>query len=449
MTTLQANASPEKSLFLDMFIRDLSLEDCILDLVDNSIDALIRSRNINVSEALIPLATNSSRHKPKEATLEPAVIEVTYDAKNFKIVDNCGGISVKDAAEEVFRFGHSKKAVVGQLGVYGIGLKRAIFKIGNDITIESKTKDEGFRMHIPVPSWSNDPNWTLPFEVIAGTGDSNVAGTSISIKDFGVEVTERFKSGTFEGHLTEMIARTYCLFLNRYVVVILNGHKVEPSPIPLGKSEDANVAKEEFEDSGVKVTLYAGLAARDPTGEWRAIDAGWYVLCNGRLVVTASRTEETGWGAGMPTFVPKYRGFIGLAFFYSTNPLLLPWKTTKQGLNQESLVFQRARTRMATIGRPVLSFLDKMYSSQEIEHEAQRQVAAGIKPLDVRDLTAKPQVTFKTIVKPPGEITVRVQYSAKQSELNRVKKSLGKNTWPATRIGRYTFDHYLKTECPE
>ena len=304
-------------------------------------------------------------------------------------------------------------------------------------------------MHIPVRSWSTDPSWTLPFEVIGGTADSNVGGTSISIKDFRVEVAERFKSGTFEGHLGEMIARTYCLFLNRYVVVTLNGRKVEPSPIPLGKSENANVAKEEFEDNGVKVTLYAGLAARDISGEWRAIDAGWYVACNGRLVLAANKTEETGWGVGMASFVPKYRGFIGLAFFYSMKPLLLPWNTTKRGLNQESLVFQRARTRMAIVGRPVLSFLDNMYSSKETEREPQREVAEGIQRVDIRELTTQPGVVFKADSKPPGEITTRVQYDAKESELKRARKALGKYSWSARKIGRYTFEHYLKTECPE
>ncbi len=49
-----ADASPTKGVFLEMFVRDLSLEDCILDLVDNSIDSLIKSRNIDVSEALLP-----------------------------------------------------------------------------------------------------------------------------------------------------------------------------------------------------------------------------------------------------------------------------------------------------------------------------------------------------------------------------------------------------------
>lgn len=446
MNNLQANASPEKHLFLEMFIRDLTLEDSVLDLVDNSIDSLIRERNIDVSEALVPLESDVDSLVTK---IEPASIDITFNDKCFHIEDNCGGISIKDATEEVFRFGHSKGAKVGQLGVYGIGLKRAIFKIGNHITIMSKKVDEGFRMVIPVPEWSDDPNWTLPMEVIDGTGDPAVAGTSITIKSYRAEVAEKLRSGRFEGHLKEMIARTYCFFLDRYVIVTLNGHKIEPDYIPLGSSPEVNVAKEEFEDNGVTVTMYAGLAARGEDGQWRAADAGWYVACNGRLVVSADKTELTGWGIGMGTFVPKYRGFIGFVFFYSKDPLSLPWTTTKRGLNQESLVVQRTRARMAAIARPVLRFLDDMYSSEEKEREPQRQVAAGMKPQDIRNLTTSSQAKFEAKVQPPREHLVRVQYDAKESELERVRKTLGRRSWPATRIGRHTFDHYLKTECPE
>jgi len=448
MSELIADASPEKHLFLEMFIRDLSLEDCILDLVDNSIDCLIRKRDINVSEALVPLESNSDAGGSVKK-IEHASINITLNDRFFKIVDNCGGISIKDAKEEVFRFGHSKEAKVGQLGVYGIGLKRAIFKIGNDITIESKTEKEGFRMVIDVPEWSNHRRWELPMEIIDGTGDTAVDGTSITIKSYRREVAERIKSGTLEGHLKDMIARTYCFFLDRYVIVTLNGHKIEPDYIPLGFSEEVTVAKEVFSDNGVTVTIYAGLAARDEDGQWRAADAGWYIACNGRLVVSADKTELTGWGVGRGIFVPKYRGFIGLVFLYSMDPLSLPWTTTKRGINQESSVFQRTRTRMAIIARPVLRFLDDMYSSEEMEREPQRQVAAAIRRLDIRSLTAQDQVVFSANARPPGEKSVRVQYNAKQSELNRIKKSLGKSSWPATRLGRYTFDYYIKKECPE
>ena len=52
--SVKADASPTKGFFLEMFVRDLSLEDCILDLVDNSVDSLIKSRGIDVSKILLP-----------------------------------------------------------------------------------------------------------------------------------------------------------------------------------------------------------------------------------------------------------------------------------------------------------------------------------------------------------------------------------------------------------
>jgi len=449
MSELIADARPTKGLFLEMFVRDLSLEDCVLDLVDNSIDSLVRSRNIDVSESLIPATVVSKESSQHETNLEPANIDISFDLDHFQVKDNCGGISVKDAKEEVFRFGHLEGAIEGQLGVYGIGLKRAIFKIGNEISIESRMVDEGFKMVIDVPKWSEDLDWTLPFDTIEGTADQKTAGTLIRIESLRVEIIERLKSGTFESRLKEMIERTYCLFLNRYVDVTLNGHKIEPKAIPLGDSEEVNIAKEEFEENGVKVTMYAGLAGRTEDNEWKQVDAGWYIACNGRLVVTADRDKLTGWGVELPIFVPKYRGFIGLVFFYSRRPLLLPWTTTKQGLNIESLVYQRALTRMTTIARPVLNFLNSMFSSSESEREPQRIAAAGIKSVDITELTERPDIQFIARTIKPEEMAISVQFSVKQKEIDRIKKCLGKYSWSARRIARYTFDHFLKTECPE
>lgn len=445
MKTMEADASPTKELFMEMFIRDLSLEDCILDLVDNSIDSLIKNRGVDVSDALVPAGSDGAE---KEKHRLP-IIDISYEPGRFRIRDSCGGISVEDAVEEVFRFGHSGKAVLGQLGVYGIGLKRAIFKIGNEIIIESRTADDGFNMYISVPQWAKDPDWKFPLEVTEGTGDVETAGTSITIKSFRQEVATRMRSGTFEANLREMIARTYSLFLNKYVAVAVNGRKVEPKVIHFGSSEAANVAKEEITEDNVKVTIYAGLAARGGDGEWQAAEAGWYVACNGRLVVAADKTHLTGWGFVMPQFVPKYRGFIGLVFFYSPDPLELPWTTTKRGLNQESMIFQRVRTRMAVVARPVLSFLNEMYPSEDKERAAQRELAESIEALDVREMTSRPQAAFQTTVRPLVDDSVGVQYNAKRAELDRVRKSLHKSDMSASKVGRYTFDYYLKKECPQ
>ncbi len=179
--------------------------------------------------------------------------------------------------------------------------------------------------------------------------------------------------------------------------------------------------------------------------------AGWYVLCNGRVVVNADKSELTGWGLGLPQFVPKHRGFVGIAFFFSKKPADLPWTTTKRGLNREAEIFQAARGRMAAIGRPVLAFINSMYGSEPTENLAERQLVMGLKSVDVRSVVETGISKFS----PPEKVlntrkaTVRVQYEAAVHDIDRIKKKLNKPRMGASSVGRFTFEYYLKVECPE
>jgi hypothetical protein len=140
-----ANAFPHKHFFLEMFTRDISLDACILDLIDNSIDGLIRSSNLDVSASILerpnPLTETELTRLPK--------VEVSYSTDHFSIKDECGGIGLEMAKNEIFTFGHDPKSTTkGNLGVYGIGLKRAIFKLGDDFSMESHTAKDGFKVRL-------------------------------------------------------------------------------------------------------------------------------------------------------------------------------------------------------------------------------------------------------------------------------------------------------------
>ena len=47
-----ASAEVRKQFFIDMFTRDISLEDCVLDLIDNSIDSYLLKHGISISELI-------------------------------------------------------------------------------------------------------------------------------------------------------------------------------------------------------------------------------------------------------------------------------------------------------------------------------------------------------------------------------------------------------------
>jgi len=446
-----ALAFPRKNFFLEMFTRDISLEDCVLDLIDNSIDSLVRTRNIVISAHLLDSDFNPSSDLENGSF---PTIHVTFSTRACKVVDTCGGISREAALTDVFNFGHSKRGASGYLGAYGIGLKRALFKIGNHFKIESKTAHEGFTAELDLNKWAahdtDMTDWTIPLKFIPGAKSLSKAGTSITISELRQEVLMRLASGAFEKILRDQIAQAYALFIDRYVKISLNGKAIHPNPIPLAQSSELEPGKEEFEDDDVKVTLLAGLAVRNLKGEWVHERAGWYVLCNGRVVVPADRTDLTGWGEASPLFHYKYRGFCGVAFFQSDDPLALPWDTTKRGLNQESPVYQRAKRRMSGLARPVLSFLNRMYPSEPAAELQERRLAEEIKPVDIRTALTKATSTFRPPIQATQKArTVMVQFKAKIEDVDRIRKFLRQPSWGASKIGEHTFNHFLKTEIAE
>src|SRR5258707_11825736 len=102
------DASPVKSFFVHMLTRDIKLEEAILDLLDNCVDGILRSKKLN----------------GKKEPYAGFRAEIEFKKDSFMISDNCGGIpwSLHDYA---FRMGRSADRPIdapGTVGVYGIGM---------------------------------------------------------------------------------------------------------------------------------------------------------------------------------------------------------------------------------------------------------------------------------------------------------------------------------------
>lgn len=443
----RANAHPTKRLFLQMLTRDLALEDAILDLVDNSIDSLLRTNKFLTFTDLV-------EHASKTTTISKLpIIKINYSDEEFKLVDNCGGIDYKNALHDVFRFGRTLSDKKSSLSVYGIGLKRAIFKMGRDISIESKTLRSGFRVDIDADAWASDPDdWTFPIKRIKKAKNIKKAGTIIVVRNLNKEVLSRFNDGSFDKRLKDQIESAYNFFLDSNVKLEINGNLVTRRSIPVGDSKKARTAVQRFKVGDVDVVLIAGLAERIK-GEWNQKSAGWYVLCNGRTVAFADQTEMTGWKPpSLARFVPKYRGFIGIASFFADDPESLPWTTTKRGLNYDSPVYQRTLNRMVNMAKPVVGFLNNMYKNNEIEKEYYRTIADSVKTGDLNDILYREEPTFeyrplKRDLEESNEI--KVQFMAKRKVIEKVRKCLNKSQLSAAKIGEQALKHYVKIICSE
>src|ERR1700676_2176308 len=75
------DAAPVKSFFVHMLTRDIRLEDAILDLLDNCVDGILRSKADKA-----PKATKTSQ------PYSGFWAEIKFDKTSFSIADNCGGI---------------------------------------------------------------------------------------------------------------------------------------------------------------------------------------------------------------------------------------------------------------------------------------------------------------------------------------------------------------------
>jgi hypothetical protein len=436
-----ASAEVRKQFFIDMFTRDISLEDCVLDLIDNSVDSYLRKHAVSISELVF--GPNAS-----QLTDELGRIDVTCTQQQIRVVDTCGGIARRRAMKDVFCFGHDEDDPIGKLGAYGVGMKRALFKIGNNFHIVSRTPEEGFEVSFKLDEWAERQEWNIPITFIEGAASEKKAGTSITVTGLHDEVALRIKEGGVPKNILDDAATTYPYFLGQCVSLRINETSVKPAPIKLGELKGVlRAAHEDFEQNGVKVTLAATVAPGQRTTE----EAGWYILCNGRVVVRADKTNLTGWADELASFQPKYRSFAGIASFESENPLSLPWTTTKRDLNRESSVFIRARGLMAAMSKPILTFLNSQYPSDAALEVADiRDAVDGVQEVSFKEIASKPTAGFSYTPSRKKEKKIEwVRFKASVSSLDKIRQHLRRPTLSASEIGKLTLSHYVKTECGE
>lgn len=437
-----ALARPRKRFFLEMFTRDISLQDCILDLIDNSVDSYIRhSKNEDVVASILAdgVAAPSRR----------GLIEISVSKHRITVQDDCGGIETQDALDDVFCFGHDESHLPGRLGVYGIGLKRAMFKVGNHVVVESSTKQSSFKVDFKVDEWAKKDDelsdWVIPIEV--RNRSAGPSGTRIVFDDLREDVSNRLQDSSFVAALHKAIAQTYAFFLARHLRIKLNDQSIEGTPVAIGESQKLKAATKSLKlQTSVRARLIAGLA---PQGEWKQDTGGWYVLCNGRVVLSADKSDVTGWGGKGPAYHTKFRGFVGILLLESSDSLALPWTTTKRGLNRESPVYQAALVEMVAIARPVLTFLSNMYPGESPESSPERDVAKSAKGVEVLQVASRPTAVFSARLSRKTVETIKVQFDVKKSEIERVRRHHRDSGLAGTKIARIALDYYLKMECSQ
>ena len=451
------DASPVKSFFVNMLTRDIRLEDAILDLLDNCVDGILRSSKKRGSKPY-------SGYKA----------EIEFGPQHFSILDNCGGIPV-DLHDRAFKMGPPRDRSddpAGTVGVYGIGMKRAIFKLGRHCLISSRNGDDQYEVKIS-PIWMrNEDAWQIPVQ--AADVDMSEDGTAIYIKELNPGIADTFgESGEkFEAELMQLIATHYAYIIEKGFEVTVNSNPVMPRTTKIVFADQgvngSDVVRPfifEAEVDGVEIYLAAGFTRPIPTenelmdeqeaARRSSVDAGWTILCNDRVVVYCDRSELTGWGeAGVPRYHTQFIAISGIVEFRSDDAGKLPTTTTKRGIDASSPLYLQIKNKMREGMRVFTDFTNKWKGSAE---ESEQHIERGT-PLTLAELrTSANRLTFSaTRTLPPGkrytpklplprrlEATKRrITFTKEIEKIQAVADYMGDPDMRPSNVGEACFDTY-------
>ena len=437
-----AAASPTKEFFVNMITRDITLEDSILDLIDNSVDAAWQA------------AGSHSMTLEDQTDLSKYTISLRFSADQFSIRDNCGGMTLDSAAKHAFCFGRkvTQERDEFSIGVYGIGMKRAVFKLGRNVLIRSQFSEkdgstQSFAVPIDVPTWleAEGPSWDFGIEE-DDIRDQN--GVEITVKDLAPSARISFENPAFAQNLRRMISRDYSLYLSRGLNIEVDSKPVPGSEIELGVSDDFVPMRVRFEEKqngeSVAVEILGGMAAPPPdsTEPDERSDSdkrfGWYVACNGRIVLAADKTSVSGWGtAEWPQWHRQYAGFIGIVLFSASNTEALPLTTTKRSVDLTSEVYRRAQTKMRDVTKNWIAYTNRRKQAKE-EAKAKESEAKAVR---IHVVKAKPRLVLPTLTAIPVEPVANVHYSVPVKRMNRLAQALGNINLSYREVGTRSFEY--------
>ena len=191
--------------------------------------------------------------------------------------------------------------------------KCAPFKLGNHFAVKSVAADSSFRLDVPVEPWVQDKDkdsWHFPLlDPVEGAKQAAAdRGTDVVVDELHPSVSREIASERFVSRLATQIEMRHERAISAGMQIKVNGTELAARPPQLLASElvRPQVVERDLEMSdGQKVSmrLCAGFvtladedADTDNPQEFRgAAVAGWYLSCNGRLLLFANRARLTGW----------------------------------------------------------------------------------------------------------------------------------------------------------
>lgn len=357
------DATPEKRIFLSI-ISEYDIKRSLCELIDNAIDLW---------------------SKTKKSGLE-ITIDADIQQQTISIMDNAGGIEEQKLDHVVSPGKTSNDIIDDVIGYFGVGSKRAVVALAQDIAIHSRYQnDKSFTIKID-DNWINDGgSWKLPYS--ESKIKINPSTTLIELSRLRIKLDE---SELYE--LKKYLAETYSLFIERSASIIVNKEKLNARSFENEWSYPPNLFPTQFsakipvEDRFVDVEIISGLINHpgDPENSY-----GVFLYCNNRLVGRALTDFSVGFTSGMignPHYnISLTRTIVKL----KGQSRDMPWDSSKSGINLKHPVFQTIRQ----------SIIDATKRYAQISRSLQGKWDDEVFPFDKGHIVSESLETIATIPK--------------------------------------------------
>lgn len=414
---LVVRTDPSKEVVVDGLTRDVDVATCVFDLIDNGADA--------ARETIFAGVFAEDRRVLPES-YEGFQIDLTFSSDGLTVKDNCGGISVENLRSMVLRFGKRSIHDMG-IGVFGVGLNRALFKLGRVSHLKTDTGAQRVELVLDTAKYLESEDWNLPAQEFASSGK---IGTEIEIRKPLDDIGQQFADADWRENLRHEIGRRYGRFIAKKLVIRVNGIPANDEEVPI---RDGGPYEGEYKffktDEGVAIHIQYGQHrdyrfTKEPdydlarnsaiTGEF-----GWTVFCNDRAIIISDRTSKTGWDAKFHT---EFYGFVGNVNFVGSDPAKLPWDTTKTDVDLNNRGYRMALVDMR-------KFVEKWRGLAE-----ERKKVGPPKPIPARPQQqggiarpSLPPVPAPSVVPPPKPAPVIKPKPVEKADHNQLRTILPKD----------------------
>jgi hypothetical protein len=304
-------------------ISDYDLKTGLCELVDNALDIWLRNGRIG-----IPLIE----------------IELDADRQVISVVDNAGGVEHHDLKFLVAPGGSKNEPTAERIGIFGVGSKRAGVALGEQVEIRTRHNDaRSFELDI-TKEWLQSDDWEIAAYEIP---DITPGSTRIDISRL-----RRPFAKTDIGDLRAHLAETYSWFLESGCIIKVNDTLIAPETFenwaypPNYEPRSATFVADFGKDGKVSIEIAVGLIRdRLPQED----NYGAYIYCNNRLIVKELKTRDVGYLTGQAG-VPHHDASLCRGVVRIQGPAqLMPWNSTKSGINIAHPVFERMRPTLVEL----------------------------------------------------------------------------------------------------